>query len=347
LLLSGYEKNIQGRQTMKQAVFQNARNFIVSEVPRPQAMAGGVVVKVKYCSICGSDLHLYQWDWEPKDPKGAASIRVVSEAFGGIPAHFILGHQFCGEVVEVGPGVENCKIGDRVVARGAGGYGEYAFSDHVYVLPDEITDAQAAFIEPLSVTVDAVRKSHMLLGDAVVIQGAGTIGLFVLQCVKAGGARKAIITEISPKRLEKAREFGADEVIDVRKTDVKKRVYEITDGHGPDIVFDCTGNPAANRVMLEMLPKWGKAVVMSTYTEHFEIDFNTIMLKCINVVGMLSGTPDSWVPRSDPFVIAMDLIQKGKVKIDPLISAIMPLAKINEAFEGLENGQETAVLIEP
>jgi (R,R)-butanediol dehydrogenase / meso-butanediol dehydrogenase / diacetyl reductase len=332
---------------MRQAVFQNARNFVVSEVPKPQVMPGGVVVKVKYCSICGSDVHLYQWDWEPTDPKGAASIRVVSEAFGGIPAHFILGHQFCGEVVEVGEGVVSCKPGDRVVARGAGGYGEYAYSDHVYVLPDEITDAQAAFIEPLSVTVDAVRKSGMLLGDSVVIQGAGTIGLFTLQCAKAGGARKTIVTEVSPKRIAKAGEFEPDEVIDAAKTDVVKRVAEITGGFGPDIVFDCTGNPAANRVMLQMLPKWGKAFIMSTYTEHFEIDFNTIMLKCLNVVGMLSGTPDSWVPRSDPFVIAMDLLKKGKVKIDPLISAVMPLEMINEAFDRLENGVETAVLIEP
>jgi (R,R)-butanediol dehydrogenase / meso-butanediol dehydrogenase / diacetyl reductase len=332
---------------MKQAVFQNARDFVVSEVPKPQAMPGGVVVKVKYCSICGSDVHLYQWDWEPKDPKGAASVRVVSEAFGGIPAHFILGHQFCGEVVEVGPGVEYCRPGDRVVARGVGGYGEYAQSDHVYVLPDAITDKQAAFIEPLSVTADAVRKSGLLLGDTVVIQGAGTIGLFTLQCAKAGGARKAIITEIVPRRLEMARQFGPDEVIDVGKEDILKRVGEITGGFGPDIVFDCTGNPQANRMMLEMLPKWGKAFIMSSYTEHFEIDFNPIMLKCLNIVGMLSGTPDSWVPRSDPFVIAMDLIQKGKVKIDPLISAVMPLEKINEAFAGLESGKETAVLIEP
>jgi (R,R)-butanediol dehydrogenase / meso-butanediol dehydrogenase / diacetyl reductase len=332
---------------VRQAVFQNARNFIVSEVPKPETAVGGVVVKVKYCSICGSDVHLYQWDWEPKDPKGAASVRVVSDAFGGIPAHFILGHQFCGEIVEVGPGVEHCKPGDRVVARGAGGYGEFAYSDHVYVLPDEITDAQAAFIEPLSVTVDAVRKSNMKLGDTVVVQGAGTIGLFTLQCLKAGGARKAIITEVSPKRLEKAMEFGADEVIDARNTDVVQRVREITNGYGPDIVFDCTGNPHANRIMLEMLPKWGKAIIMSSYTEHFEIDFNTIMLKCLDVVGILSGTPDSWVPRSDPFVIAMDLIRKGKVKIDPLISAVLPLGKINEAFEGLESGAETAVLIEP
>jgi threonine dehydrogenase-like Zn-dependent dehydrogenase len=332
---------------MKQAVFQNARNFIVSDVPKPQAVQTGVVIKVKYCSICGSDVHLYQWDWVPKEPKGAASLKAVSDAFGGIPGHFILGHQYCGEVFEVGPGVENCKKGDRVVARGVGGYAEYAYSDHVYVLPDEITYEQAALIEPLSVTVDAVRKSKMSLGDVVVIQGAGTIGLFTLQCAKAGGARKIIITEISPKRLEKARELGADEVIDAGKTDVIKKVNEITNGFGPDIVFDCTGNPQANRVMMEMLPKWGTAVIMSSYAEHFEIDFNKIMLKCLNIIGMLSGTPDSWAPRSDPFVIAMDLIQKGKVKIDPLISAIMPLGKINEAFAALESGKETAVLIEP
>ena len=332
---------------MKQAVFESARNFVIREVDKPNAEEGSVVVKVAFCSICGSDLHLYEWDWVPEDEKGQSTINVVSEAFGGIPAHFILGHQYSGEVLEIGPGVENCKPGDRVVARGVGAYGEYTHSDHVYVLPDEISYEQAALIEPLSVTVDVVRRSQMVLGDVVVVQGAGTIGLFTLQCAKAAGARKVIVTEVVERRLAKAKELGADVVINAATEDVKKRVTELTDGFGPDIVFDCTGNPEANRMMLDILPNKGKAVVMSTYADHFEVDFNRIMLKNLNVIGTLSGVPDSWEPRNDPFLIAIDLIQKGKVKVDPLISAIMPLEKINEAFEALETGKEMAVLIKP
>ncbi len=332
---------------MKQAVFESAGNFVVKEVTRPEAVEGVAVIQVRYCSICGSDVHLYEWDWEPEDPKGKATLKAVSEAFGGIPAHFILGHQYCGEVVEIGPGMENCKVGDRVTARGAGGYGEFTVSDQVYVLPEEVTDEQAALIEPLSVTVDVIRRSQMVLGDVVVIQGAGTIGLFTLQSAKAAGARKVIITEVSDLRLEKAKEIGADEVIDARNEDVVQKIQELTGGYGPDIVYDCTGNPEANRKMMEMLPSHGKAVIMSTYLENLEIDFNTIMLKNLNVMGMLSGTPDTWEPRSDPFLIAIDLIKRGKVKIDPLISAIMPLEKINEAFAALERGEEMAVLIKP
>lgn len=332
---------------MKQAVFESARNFVVKDVPRPEPMEGQVVIKVKYCSICGSDLHLYGWDWEPADAKGQSTLNVVSEAFGGIPAHFILGHQYSGDVVSVGPGVENCKAGDRVAARGVGAYGEFALSDHVYVLPDDISYEQAAFVEPMSVAVDAVRRAKMILGDVVVVQGAGTIGLFTLQCARAGGARKVIMTEVADSRLKKAKDMGADEVIDAKSEDVLKRVSDITGGFGPDIVFDCTGNPEANRMMLDMLPKWGKAVIMSTYADHFEVDFNRIMLKCLDVVGWLSGPPDSWQPRSDPFLIAIDLIRKQKVQIDPLISAVMPLEKINEAFERLEAGKEMAVLIKP
>jgi (R,R)-butanediol dehydrogenase / meso-butanediol dehydrogenase / diacetyl reductase len=332
---------------MKQAVFQNARNFVVMDVPDPEPLEGQVLVKVKYCSICGSDVHLYEWDWEPEDPKGQATLNVISEAFDGIPAHFILGHQYSGEVVSVGPGVSYCKPGDRVVARGAGGYGELTLSDLAYVLPEEISYEQAAFIEPLSVAVDAVRRAKMRLGDMVVIQGAGTIGLFTMQCAKAAGARQVIITELSDQRIEKAKEFGADHVIDVKTADVLQQVNELTGGFGPDIVFDCTGNPEANRMMLDMLPKWGKAVIMSTYLDYFEVDFNRIMLKCLEVIGWLSGPPENWEPRSDPFLIAMDLIRKNKVKIDPLISAVMPLDQINEAFEGLESGREMAVLIKP
>ncbi|MFO7964615.1 MAG: zinc-binding dehydrogenase [Desulfobacterales bacterium] len=332
---------------MKQAVFESARNFVIRDVPRPEPLDGQVLVDVEYCSICGSDLHLYQWDWEPTDPKGASSLNVVSEAFGGIPAHFILGHQFCGKVAAVGPGVSYCSTGDRVAARGVGAYGEFALSDQVYLLPKEISYEQAAFIEPLSVSVDAVRRARLLLGDRVVIQGAGTIGLFTMQCAKAAGAKKTIVTEISDSRLKTAEDLGADEVVDAKTTDVLQRVGELTEGFGPDIVFDCTGNPEANRLMLDMLPKWGRAVIMSTYTDHFEIDFNRIMLKCLDVIGWLSGTPDSWQPRSDPFVIAIDLIKKKKVLIDPLISAVVPLDEINEAFAGLESGREMAVLVKP
>ena len=332
---------------MKQAVFESARNFVVKEVGKPSAVEGSVVIKVAFCSICGSDLHLYEWDWEPEDEKGRSSINVVSEAFGGIPAHFILGHQYSGEVVEVGPGVENCKPGDRVVARGVGAYGEFAHSDHVYVLPDEISYEHASLIEPLSVTVDVIRRAQLILGDVVVIQGAGTIGLFTLQCAKVAGARKVIVTEVVKRRLEKAKELGADAVIDASKEDVNRQVNDLTGGFGPDIVFDCTGNPQANRMMLDILPNKGKAVVMSTYADHFEVDFNRIMLKNLNVMGALSGAPGSWEDRNDPFIIAMDLIQKGKVKVEPLISAVMPLEKINEAFAALEAGKEMAVLIKP
>jgi (R,R)-butanediol dehydrogenase/meso-butanediol dehydrogenase/diacetyl reductase len=239
---------------MKQAVFESARNFVIKEVPKPDAVEGSVVIKVEYCSICGSDLHLYEWDWEPQDEKGKSTINVISEAFGGLPAHFILGHQYGGEIVEVGPGVENCKPGDRVVARGVGAYGEFAHSDHAYVLPDEITFQQAALIEPLSVTIDVIRRSQLVLGDVVVVQGAGTIGLFTLQCAQAAGAGKVIVTEVVEKRLEKAKELGADVVINAAREDVLKRVTELTDGFGPDIVFDCTGNPEANRTMLDILP---------------------------------------------------------------------------------------------
>jgi (R,R)-butanediol dehydrogenase/meso-butanediol dehydrogenase/diacetyl reductase len=332
---------------MRQAVFKGARNFVVEETPRPTVIQGGILIKVAYCSICGSDVHLWEKDPDSKDPGDRSMLRATSEAFGGIPPHLILGHQYSGEVVEVGAGVTSCRVGDRVVGRGAQGYGEYTQTGRVYALPDKITYEQASFVEPLSVTVEAVRRSRLQLGDVVVVQGAGTIGLFTLQAARAAGARRIYLTEISDARLEKARGFQPDELIDVKKTDPVARVRELTAGRGPDIVFDCTGNPEANRTMIELLPRRGRAVVMSSYLGPFELDWNRIMLKSVDVLGLLAGTPGDWNARCDAFEVAIHLLETGQVRVDPLITAVVPLEKINEAFAALAEGREMAVLVKP
>jgi (R,R)-butanediol dehydrogenase/meso-butanediol dehydrogenase/diacetyl reductase len=342
---------------MKSAVLVDSCRFEIHDVPKPELVPETLLLKVKYTSICGSDIHVWQWGPVPRTEKQKRSFESWSEVYFGFPPTAILGHQLSGEVVETGPGVEPYKPGDRVTIRGAGGYADYAvamglgghpLSSVVYPLPKGVSYEQAALVEPLSVAVDAVRRSRLNLGDVAVVQGAGTIGLFVMQCARAAGARRVIVTEVSAPRIRMARELGADAVLNPRTENVVQAIRELTGGFGPDIVFDCAGNPEATRAMLSFVPTRGaKAIIVSTFEEPFELDFNMVMMKNLDMVGFLSGLPGSYPPQSDPFAIAIDLIRSGRVKVDPLVSAVMPLEKINDAFTKMARAEEMMILIEP
>jgi threonine dehydrogenase-like Zn-dependent dehydrogenase len=321
---------------MKRAVFEGAYNFVIKDVPKPEVGPGQTLVKVRYCSICGSDVHLYKYDKVVGVDPLADSFR---KAFG-IPIHSVIGHQISGDVVETGEGVTYCKVGDRVALQGPGeGYAEYVVTHLAQPVPDSITYEQAAYLEPLNVALNAVKKSRLGLGDIVVVQGAGTVGLSVLQCVRAAGAAKVIVTEMSEPRLKMARELGADEVINVREVDPVERVTELTGGLGPSIVFECTGNHEALEKMVEMLPFHGQGMIVASYEHLANIDYNTVMIKSLDIQGVLGA--DNLMP------IGIALIQSGRIKMDPLYSSIVPLEKINEAMKALLEGKEVGVIVEP
>jgi 2-desacetyl-2-hydroxyethyl bacteriochlorophyllide A dehydrogenase len=312
---------------------------------------------LQVCDRGDADIHIWQWGPEPKTEEARRSFEAFGKAYFGLPPSAILGHQLSGEVTETGPGVELYKPGDRITIRGAGGYADYAvamglgghpLSSVVYPLPDEVSYQDAALVEPLSVAVDAVRRSRLNLGDVAVVQGGGTIGLFVMQCAKAAGARRVIVTEVSDVRIAKAKELGADEVVNARTENVVERIHELTDGFGPDIIYDCAGNPQATRTMIEFAPTGrGKAIIVSTYEKPFEIDLNMVMMKNLELVGFLSGLPGSYPLQSDPFKIAIELIRSGSVKVDSLVSSVVPLEKLDEAFTKLSKAEEMVVLVEP
>ena len=341
---------------MRHAVLVDSCKFEIQEMPEVELVPETLLLKVNYTSICGSDIHIWQWGPDPKTEEERRSFEAFQETYFGLPPSAILGHQLSGEVVETGPGVELYKPGDRITIRGAGGYADYAvamglgghpLSSVVYPLPEEVSYQDAALIEPLSVAVDAVRRSRLNLGDVAVVQGGGTIGLFVMQCAKAAGARRVVVTEVSDIRIAKAKELGADAVVNARTENVVERINELTDGFGPDVVYDCAGNPEATRTMIEFAPSGGKAIIVSTYEKPFEIDLNMVMTKNLDLVGFLSGLPGSYPVQSDPFKIAIELIRSGRVKVDSMVSSVMPLEKINEAFTKLAKAEEMVVLIEP
>lgn len=338
---------------MKKAFLEDVEKLVVKDVPLPKSKAGEVLVKVRYCKICGSDLHIYKIGPHLRLPGMEAVEKMM-----GVPLPQIIGHEFCGEITEVGPDVKKWKVGDRVVGQGNGAYAEYVLlpAENLLRMPDEMSYEQGAFVEPLNVAVAAVERSEFRLGDVAVVLGLGPIGLLVLQCAKAAGAREVYATEIIEERLRLAKQLGANEVINAKVVDPVKRVSELTEGMGPDVVFECAGASVTFNQMLEMSrmgPNFpdserGRAVIVAVYERPIELGIDTsnyIMFKNLKVIGSY-GSRDSgalW----HPWKTAITLIADGRVKVKPLITATLPLEKINEGFQGIMKGEQLGVLIKP
>ena len=291
---------------------------------------------MRYCSVCGSDVHLYKHDRAPNDSLLAEGFLKVM----GMSVHDTIGHQISGDVVALGEGVTGCRVGDRVALQGPGdGYGEYVVATWAQPLPDSITYEQGTFLEPLNVALNAVKASRVRIGDTILVQGAGTIGLLALQCARVAGASTIIVTEKSERRVKMAGELGVDVVIDVNDSDPVQRIRELTGGSGPAVVFECTGNPQGMETMVEVLPFHGQGVIVASYETPTTIDYNTVMLKSLILQGVLGM--DNFFP------IGVSLIDSGRVRVDSLYSSIVPLERINEAMMALLQGQEIGVLIAP
>jgi threonine dehydrogenase-like Zn-dependent dehydrogenase len=248
----------------------------VKEVPTPEPGPGEIVVKTKYCSICGTDVHGVLYD--------VASVGSM------------LGHECSGTISAVGSGVTQWKVGDRVAGAAGGappegtmslfmenprynfrtmgwstlppvfsGYAEYILMDAWMAsrIPDGVTDLQASMVEPMAAAYQAVDRSRMSAGDTVGVLGAGPLGLFALQIAKAKGASKVIVSEPAPARAAAARELGADEVLGPAKEDVVERMAELTDGKGPHIIIEAAGAQPTLQQALEAVRYAGRVVLLA------------------------------------------------------------------------------------
>ena len=329
---------------MKAAVFKGAGLLVVEEVPLPRAGSGQVVVRVSYCGICGSDLHRY--------------------AYGLMAPGVIMGHEFSGTILELGEGVEGWSIGDRVVRafRGQlpprysarekgftldpaapGGYAEYVALPATVLrrIPDDLADDVAALTEPLAVAVHAVRLSALKLGDAVVVLGAGPIGLLTLQCARLCGPRLVIASEPVAARRDLARKLGADVVLDPREVDVVAEVVRLTDGLGADVVFECAGTRPTLQQALDMARRRGQVVLVALCMEPCSVT-------PLDWVGREVQLQCSYGSDADDWPLALDLLATGRVQGRPLISNVVPLDQIQAAFQRLlAPADEVQVLVRP
>ncbi|HBP63237.1 MAG TPA: butanediol dehydrogenase [Desulfosporosinus sp.] len=347
---------------MKAAVWYARKDVRVVDVPEPPTPGEGwVKVKVKWCGICGSDLHEYL--------AGPIFIPVTTpDALTGSQAPIILGHEFSGDVVEIGPGVTNVQVGDRVAPDACqvcwecyyckrmnysmceklaftGLMTDGAFAEYVnvpaytmYKIPDDMSYEAAAVIEPIAVGIHAVRQAPVMEGDIVVVLGAGTIGLATLQAAKAAGASKVYVIEMAKARKEFALNMGATAVFDPSEVDVIAKIKELTDGLGADITFECIGNHKTAPLAIQLARKSGKIVMVGIFERESTFNFFEVTATEKHIIGSLAYNGE--------FKTAIDLMNDGRIKAEPMITGKIKLEDIIEkGFDELVNHKEENIKI--
>jgi len=348
---------------MKAARWHNKKDIRVEQVDEPIIESGKVKIKIAWTGICGSDLHEYMAGpiLIPKDEPHPLTNE---------KAPLIMGHEFSGEVVEIGHDVTNVAIGDRVtvepiwrcgecaacrsgrynlcddlgfhgLAGGGGGFAEYTTVPEIMVhkIPDEMSYELAALVEPAAVALHAVRQSHLKAGDSAAIFGAGPIGLLTIQACFLAGAEKVYVIELSEERKKLAAKLGAT-VIDPNKVNTVEEIVNLTNG-GVDVSFEVTGVPVVLQQAIDSTKLAGETVIVSIWESDPAIDANNIVLKEKNVIGTIA--------YRDIFPAVINLIAEGKFDAGQIITKKIDLDDIvDEGFEALiKEKSQIKILVRP
>lgn len=345
--------------TMKAARWYARRDIRVEDVPvptitRPQQ----VKIAVKYTGICGSDLHEYL--------SGPIFIPVAQEhPYSRQKAPLTMGHEFSGEIVEIGDEVCHLKVGDRVcvepiLARHGlvgkynldpglgfvglaadGGFAEYCVVDGelCHKLPDSVDYEQGALAEPAAVALYAVRQSRLKAGDTAAVFGCGPIGLLVIEALRAAGATDIYAVELSPERQAKARDLGAI-VIDPKKENPVDAIRKATGG-GADVSFEVTGVAPVLKQSIEAVHNDGECVIVSIWENEASIHPNEIVIKEKTVKGIIA--------YRNCFPAVLKLMEQGCFAKEKLVTKRIKVEDIvEEGFEALvKEKSQVKILVSP
>ncbi len=327
----------------------------IMDFPEPTPGPGQVKIEVKYAGLCGSDIHVWH------DEIGFA-----------LNPPMIMGHEFSGIIAENGPGAKQFKVGERVIAAPAfelcrkcdfckdgkanvcidqkslgywynGPFAKYFIIPEafVYHLPDNISLLAAAVMEPLSCTVHAVNRAQPQAGDVALVSGPGAIGLLTMQVARAQGCVCVVSgTDSDAKRLELAKELGAERVVNIQKEDLKAVLMEMTNGYGPDIVFECSGNQAAINFGVQVLRPASKYVQVGLPGHPINFDIEQICYKDATFYGTMAAVASDWRE-------SIKLVASGKVKTEPLVSHQIPMTEWEKAFKLFENREGVKIVFTP
>ena len=340
---------------MQKAAFMNGLDhMVIKEVPVPEVGEKQVLVQLEYVGICGSDVHYYH--------HGVCGPYRVD-----LNGDYMLGHECAGTVVKTGPGVESLKVGDKVALEPGitcgqceycktgrynlcpdvvflatppvqGCYEEYiVFPENMcFKLPEQMSTKEGALIEPLAVGFHAANQGNVQTGDTVVILGAGCIGLVTLLSCKARGAGKVIVCDLVEARLKKAKELGADYVLNGKESDILAEIQRLTDGKGADRVFETAGSPVTIAQTPFVVKRGGTIVLVGlAAVEEIQYNFAQIMDKEAEIKSVFR--------YRNIYPKAIAAVASGAIDVSGIVTHEYDLEHIQEAFQEAVNNKTDLV----
>lgn len=335
---------------MKAAVWHDVHDVRVEDFDIPAVEGSKVKIAVAWTGICGSDLHAYHED-QSKSPLG---VSLDPHALSGRKAPLVLGHEFSGTVVEIGPDVSHLAVGDRVaiepvlkdftspsVQRGhynlgdfrAGEVGLYGFNadggfaEYVVVeeyaahkIADSVGLDEAALAEPLAVVHRAVTSSTFRVGQTAAVVGAGPIGLLTVLMLKAAGAREIFLIDIVPERLSIGEKIGASRAVNSSAENAYATIRAATNGRGVDVVFEAAGVQPTLDLALALIKKGGELVILSIFSTPPQVNTGLVMVHEIRIT--------STIIYRDNFPEVLGLLSSGAIDVRPIITSRIPLDEV-------------------
>jgi len=319
---------------MKALVLSAYKQLDLVDMPTPQPGAGELLIRIKACGVCGSDVHGYD---------GSTGRRLPP---------IVMGHEAAGIVEAVGSGVEHFRVGDRVTFdstvycgkcfycrrgqinlcdnrevigvstsafRRMGAFAEFVTVPEriAYALPDNMSFAHAALIEAVSVAVHGVSLTPIALDDTVVVVGAGMIGLLALQAARQAGAGQVFVADLDDARLAMARELGATDTFNSRTGDVVAQILERTEGRGAHSALECVGVTSAVKLAIDSVRKGGAVTLVGNVAPTIELGLQSVVTRQIRLQGSCAS--------SGEYPACISMMARGAIRVEPLRSAVAPL----------------------
>ena len=332
---------------MKALVLEEYNKFSYEDVPQPEIGAQDVLIRVKACGICGSDVH---------GMDGSTGRRIPP---------IIMGHEAAGVIERVGSGITDWKIGDRVTfdstvvtrqdfysQKGTFNLSDYrkvlgvscgeyrqhgAFAEYVavpesilYRLPDSLSFEKAAMTEPVSVAFHAVNLFANEINDSAVVVGAGMIGLFVIQALRLKGYGTIIAIDLDQSRLDMALQFGADHALK-SGDDTVEQVKKLTHGRGADAAFEVVGLTPTVNLAINAVRKGGKVGLVGNFSPKIDLPLQAVVSRQITLYGSCASAGE--------YPACLEMIASGKVRVDEMMSAVVPLTDAASWFVRLHKGE--------
>jgi len=329
---------------MKALVLTQYNQFELRDVPTPNPGPGEVLIRVRACGICGSDVH---------GMDGSTGRRIPP---------IIMGHEASGEIAALGNDVTNWREGDRVTFdstiycgtcahckagrinlcddrrvlgvscddyRKDGAFAEYVSVPErvLYRVPDTVQFDHAAMVEPVAVALHAVGHASFVPNDSAVVVGAGMIGLLIVQALRAHAYGLIVAVDVDESRLSRARQAGAHCAYNPNTTDVEAEVFKLTYGNGANAAFDAVGTNAALQTAIASVGKGGAVVLVGNVSPTVELPLQRVVTREINLFGSCASAGE--------YATALKLMSRGHLRVDSLISANAPLSEGPAWFERL------------